>query len=89
MRDVRGGLAAVGDGRECHGVILVDGELWGTAREIADQLGRTEKTVRRWYERRMITGIRMADEGGRPQVRHRLSEAARVRTRGGCGPDRA
>ena len=73
-------------------MILVNGAMWGTAREIADQLGRTEKSVRRWYERGQLAGVRMTDDAGRPQVRHPLTAAAgldaRIR-RGGHGQRRA
>ncbi len=64
-------------------MIHLDGRDWGTAAEIAAHLGNgvTDKAVRRWYEDGAITGIRMADQHGRPQVRHPLDEAIQVEAR--------
>ncbi|BAL85479.1 hypothetical protein AMIS_2590 [Actinoplanes missouriensis 431] len=61
-------------------MILVDGELWGTAREIADQLGHgvTIRAVRYWASDQGLRKARIADGHGRPQVRYPLGQASRI-----------
>ncbi|MBG0560707.1 hypothetical protein [Actinoplanes aureus] len=58
-------------------MIQVAGEWWGTAAEIADQIGHgvTAATVRRWAERDDLTAVRTVDRAGRRQVRYLLGEA--------------
>jgi hypothetical protein len=61
-------------------VIVVDGIRWGTAAEIAAQLGHgvTAAAVRRWSERDGLSRARLVDERGRPQVCYPLHEAALI-----------
>jgi predicted ArsR family transcriptional regulator len=71
-------------------MINLDGVRWGTAKEIAVQLGHgvTEAAVRSWAARDGLLAVRVRDGAGRPQVRYPLTEAARIdaaKRRGGRG----
>ncbi|MFI7547227.1 hypothetical protein [Actinoplanes sp. NPDC049599] len=61
-------------------MIVVDGVRWGTAAEIAVQLGHgvTAAAVRSWAARDGLLAVRTRDGAGRPQVRYPLPEAARI-----------
>lgn len=56
------------------------GVQWGTAAEIAEQLGGgvTAAMVRNWAARDGLPRARMRDRVGRPQVRYPLHVAARI-----------
>ena len=76
-------------------MINVDGVRWGTAAEVAAQLGHgvTEATVRSWTQpsRGGLSSARLRDGAGRPQVRYSLSDAARIgaaKRHGGRGRQR-
>jgi len=61
-------------------VIIVDGDRWGTAAEIAAHIGHgvTPATVRSWAARDGLASVRMTDDDGRPQVRYLLDQAQRI-----------
>ncbi|MDP9799362.1 hypothetical protein J2S43_007874 [Catenuloplanes nepalensis] len=61
-------------------MIMVAGETWGTAAEIADHIGQgvTADTVRWWGRNDGLASVRMADEDGRPRVRYILGQAIRI-----------
>lgn len=69
-------------------MIVLDGVRWGTAREIADQLGHgvTAAAVRKWASRDGLPVARTFDTSGRPQVRYPLPEAARIDAEKRSGP---
>lgn len=56
-------------------MIVIAGERWGTAAEIAAHLGTTTATIRRWAERDHLTAVRGTDQHGRPQVHYPLGQA--------------
>lgn len=75
-------------------MIQVAGEWWGTAAEIADQIGQgvTGATVRRWADRDGLTAVRSVNAAGRLQVRYPLGQAVvidRVKRHAGRGRPRA
>jgi hypothetical protein len=61
-------------------VIKVDGEEWGTAREIAGQLGHgvTEAAVRKWATRDGLSSARVRRDDGRAEVRFPLVATSRI-----------
>ena len=61
-------------------MIEVDGVQWGTAAEIAGQLGHgvTEAAVRKWAARDGLPSPRMRGDDGRAEVRFPLVEAAKI-----------
>lgn len=72
-------------------MILIDGKKWGTAAEIAAELGPDihPHTVRRWADRDALPTRRLRD--GRSKVVYALAEAAVIeaaKRRGGRGRPR-
>lgn len=61
-------------------MIVLAGERWATAAEVAEHLGGgvTTAMVRSWARRDGLASVRVADDCGRPQVRYLLSQAAAV-----------
>jgi len=61
-------------------MINLDGVRWGTAAEIAEQLGHgaNPTAVRSWAARDGLSSVRIRDAAGRPQVLYPLPEAARI-----------
>ena len=64
---------------ERHGgserVIQVAGEWWGTAAQVAEQLGVDAAVVRSWARRDGLASVRTVDENRRPQVWYALGQA--------------
>ena len=56
-------------------MIRVAAEWWGTAREVAEQLGVEAAVVRSWARRDGLVAVRSVDGAGRPQVRYPLGQA--------------
>lgn len=61
-------------------LIRRDGDLWGTATQIAHRLGPdvTTAMIRNWAKRDGLPAARMRDHHGRPQVRYPLNQAADI-----------
>jgi hypothetical protein len=75
-------------------VIVVAGEVWGTAAEIGNHLGVSEAVVRSWARpgRGDLIAVRGEDDKGRPQVWYSLGQAVvidRSKRHGGRGRRRA
>ncbi len=61
-------------------MIQVAGQWWGTAAEVAEQIGHglTEDNVRRWAARHDLDSFRVKGTDGRRQVWYSLGQAVAI-----------